>query len=416
MTIIIVPTEKCNFRCTGCFEPDEVHDGVGLEYNFNAIRRSLMEVWSGPYNGSDVCLHGGEPLLIPVSEIEKLLSLIYNLPWKNTGKRKGAVSIVTNGSLITDKHIELFKKYNVHVGLSCDGPPDLNIHRGPDPSNREVTSQYNQRMVALIKKLRKEKINVSGMCILHKENSGTKEKLQKLGGWLLWLKKEGIQGGRLNAIYSNNHPELELSNSEIYRVWRNLYNWNKKYDLRWNPVIEMEKNLLKDKGSHGYFFPKPCVYNQCNPFNTHTLSILPDGTIGCCDRTFSRGLYSRSTDKKKCGRYEALKQTECKGCKYWDICGGGCPEEGMGGDWRRKTRFCEAIYKTYSYIESKAGIEIIPQQQQHADNPHADKTHNNKPHGDKTHGDVHHGNKPHGDNPHMDSNHADDPDWRQENG
>ena len=242
MTIIIVPTEKCNFRCTGCFEPDEVHEGVGVQYNFNAIKRSLMEVWRGPYNGSDVCLHGGEPLLTPLPELEKLLDLIYNLPWKNTGKPKGAVSIVTNGSLITDKHIELFKKYNVYVGLSCDGPPESNIHRGPDPKNKKVTWDYNRQMVSLIKKLKNEGLNVSIMCILHKYNAGSKELRRKLLGWLVWLKEWGITGGRLNAMYSDRHPELELSNQELYQMWVNLYHFNKR---KVGFLISVLNNMIK---------------------------------------------------------------------------------------------------------------------------------------------------------------------------
>ncbi|MHC1624226.1 MAG: hypothetical protein ACXQTR_06540, partial [Candidatus Methanospirareceae archaeon] len=30
---------------------------------------------------------------------------------------------------------------------------------------------------------------------------------------------------------------------------------------------------------------------------------------------------------------------------------GGCPAEGIDGDWRNKTRFCKAIYDLYSEIE-----------------------------------------------------------------
>ena len=410
MTIIIVPTETCNFRCTGCFEPDAVHEGVGLKYNYNAIERSLLEVWNGSYRGSDVCLHGGEPLLTPLPELEKLMKLIHSLPW-GEGKTKGAVSIVTNGSLITDKHIELFKKYNVYVGLSCDGPPELNIHRGPDPKNREVTAEYNQQMKTLIVKLKNEGLNVSVMCIMHKYNAGTKEMRAKLTQWILWLKSLGITGGRLNPMYSDRHPELELSNAEILQNWVNIYHLNKKHNLRWNPLIEMEGNVRGDKGNHQSFFPKPCVHNQCNPFNTHTLSILPDGTIGCCDRTFNHGLYTRSIDGKPCGRYEALPQLDCKDCPYWGICGGGCPEEGIGGDWRRKTRFCEAIYKIYQYIEKQTGVTRTFTPVTHSDGPHSDDAHGDSNHGDQGHGDNPHGNKGHGDIPHGDSTHGDSPDW-----
>ena len=360
--------------------------------------------------------------MMPIKEFEKLVSLIYNLPWKRkdgTIGKKGAVSIVTNGSLITDEHIAIFKKYNVHVALSCDGPPSLNIHRGPDPSNSDVTASYNRKTKELIVKLRGEGVNLSVMCILHKYNASTPEMVKKLGGWLLWLKKQGVLGGRVNPMYSDKHPELELTAKEISRVWWNVYRWNEKYGLRWNPLMEMERNL---KGENNK--PQPCVHNKCDPFNTHTISVLPDGQIGNCDRTFTHGLYTRSLDGSKSGRYEALRQTDCKDCKYWRICQGGCPEEGIGGDWRRKTRFCEAIYRMYQSLERdlrKKGVtdliidtpeltETTVEDSNHGDNPHADEEHQDA-HGDMPHGDSTHGDMEHGDIAHGDSNHGDEVDY-----
>lgn len=414
MTIIVVPTERCNFQCTYCFEPQDVHDGVGFTYNFEAMKKSLYEIWEGAYHGSDVCLHGGEPLLMPIQEVEKLLSLIYNLPWSE-GKVKGTASIVTNGSNITDEHIKLFKKYNVNVALSCDGPPSGNLHRGPNPKDGKVTADYNRQMKNVIKKLRREKIKLSMMCILHRDNASDSEKLKALGKWMLWLKSLGVVNGRMNAVYSDKHPELELTNHQLHRAWINIYNWNKRYGMRWSPGPDMEKNLLHDKGNKKYFSPTPCSMAKCDPFNTHTISVLPDGTIGNCDRTFAHGIYSRSLSGTKCGRYEALRQTDCKDCKYWEICGGGCPEEGVGGDWRRKTRFCEAIYKTYEYIEEKLRQRgLVPKYSipEEESRPLGNRPHGDAPHGDSSHGDSGHGDMPHGDMPHGDSTHGDDVDWR----
>ena len=176
---------------------------------------------------------------------------------------------------------------------------------------------------------------------------------------------------------------------------------------------------------------------HCDPFNTHTLSILPDGTIGSCDRTFGRGMFPRSLNSNPCGRYEALRQTECSGCPRWNICGAGCPEEGIGGDWRRKTRWCETTKKIYSYIEGqlvKAGkiqsiapttsqlrgdkltysipdVELKNTNAYPMNSPHGDSTHGDEVHGDSTHGDV-----PHGDMPHGDSAHADDADYLRKGG
>ena len=432
MTIIIVPTEQCNHHCLYCFEPKDQRHGPKLPYNFERIKASLKDVWGGSYNGSAVCLHGGEPLLMNKVELERLMKLIYNLPWKcedGAIKPKGAVSIVTNGSMIDNEIITLFKRYNVYASLSCDGPPDLNVLRGPDPNDREKTRAYNLHLVEMMKKLRENDIPVSIMCILHRENASTMEKLKVLGAWMLWLSKMGITGGRVNPMYSDKYPKLELTNDELYRAWTFFHRLNKEYDLQWNPLIEMEKNLQEQKNS-------PCHFVGCDKFATCTLSIQPDGTIGNCDRTFANGLYLRSMDRSKSGRYEALAQTQCKGCRYWQVCYGMCPEEGIGGDWRNKSRFCEAVYKTYSYLEGilreeNPDIELVVDSapevtpaphgdtshgdKTHGDSTHGDETHGDAPHGDSGHGDAGHGDTSHGDIPHGDSNHGDSPDylWRR---
>jgi radical SAM protein with 4Fe4S-binding SPASM domain len=425
MTIIVVPTEKCNLRCRYCFEPEDQRIGFDIQYDFEKIKSSLLAVWAGPYNGSDVCLHGGEPTLIGATEFERLLDLIFNLPWKcgdGSIQPKGAVSLVTNATLIDDNMIRLFKKYNVYPAVSVDGPPELNVLRGPNPESEVATREYNDLIWKNIKKMRDAGLPVSIMCILHKGNASTVEQLQKLGNWLLKLRNLGITQGRLNPAYSDNHPEIELTNDELYRAYNYFYRVNKRYNLGWNPLREMESNLKEHKNS-------PCHFIGCDKFATPTLSIHPDGTIGNCDRTFSDGLYLRSQDRSTSGRYLALKQTQCRGCKYWTVCYGTCPQEGVGGDWRNKTRFCGAIYKTYSYIEKKIreetpGIELvvdnleavspmeIPGNTPHGDEAHGDSKHGDQAHGDSGHGDSYHGDAPHGDAPHGDSHHGDSPDWR----
>lgn len=400
MTIIFVPTEACNFKCSYCFEPESQRAEASMRFNLDAMKQGLIEVWSGPYRGSDICLHGGEFTICRREDIKEMMEFIYGF--------KGVVDIVTNGSLIDDELIEMFKKYNVHIGLSCDGPPDLNVLRGPNPSDKKVTKKYNVELNETLVQLRKENLPVSIMCILHTKNAGTQKKIDKLRAWMRWLANIGINGGRFNLMYGN--PKYELSLRQATHAWLELYEENKRLELDWNPFKEMTGNLMGEKVS-------PCSFSQCNIFNTKTLSILPDGSVGNCDRTFSEGIYLRSYDDTKSGRYEALHQNQCLNCKYWDICGGACPMEGQGNDWRNPTRFCDAIYDLYSRIErdlrregkmiiTDVGLPILD------DKPHGDSGHGDKPHGDSGHGDSGHGDMPHGDKPHGDSSHPDAPDWK----
>jgi len=79
---------------------------------------------------------------------------------------------------------------------------------------------------------------------------------------------------------------------------------------------------------------------------------MPDGNIARCDRCFQDGYYYIS-DRPITTRAEILQQTECKGCRYFEICGGGCAGEGVNGDVRRKTYYCEAYFGLYEFLEKK---------------------------------------------------------------
>lgn len=414
MTIIIIPTEKCNLKCLYCFEPEEQRTGLDYQYSYEAIERTLHEVWSGKYNGSDVCLHGGECTLIPIEELEKLLKLIHDLPWKGGGV-KGVSSIVTNGTLITNEHIELFKKYNTHVGISIDGPTSLNQLRGYEPFDDSLTTAYNNLINHTIKRLLDAGVSVSIMCILHTRNAGTVGDLERLGQWMKELVAMGITSGRFNPMYSDEFKEYELSNDQLFRAWNYLYRMTKWLKAGFNPMVEMRKNLIGKPNKRGYIQPSPCIFTKCDLFNTKTFTIMPDGSVANCDRTFAKGIYARSASDGDSGRYKSLEQTQCKGCRWWLSCVGGCPMEGEGGDWRNKTRFCGAIKKFYKFLEAdlarSEGIIYLGgiTAQETSTNVDGNVDHGDNPHGDNTHGDSHHGDSAHGDAPHADSNHADKP-------
>ena len=68
--------------------------------------------------GGPFTMFGGEALLVPEADLEELFR------WGD--ERWGSNGIQTNGVLINDEHVRMFKAYKVHVGISMDGPGELN--------------------------------------------------------------------------------------------------------------------------------------------------------------------------------------------------------------------------------------------------------------------------------------------------
>lgn len=339
MTILLMPTLACNFRCAHCFEGPANPELPNIPLNIEAMETTLAKLWEDPYyQGSGIGVHGGECLTVSPPVLEKMFQL--------QQKYEKQTSIVTNCSLINPSFIQLFKKYKTHVAVSVDGPPELNLLRGPKPFDEKVTAGYNKLLNKNIRLLRSENIGVSVMCIINKINSGSPKKVARMIEWFDELAAIGITGGRINPMYTDGSiKKYELNNDELlyaYKKYAQMTFANKT--LRWLPFREMVDNILG-------FSTTPCIFCDCDYLCTHTVTIYPDGSVGNCDRTFAGNCGERSVTGKRGGRGSALSQTQCDGCKYWKACHGGCPCEGLNGDWRNKTRFCEAIYGTYQFIE-----------------------------------------------------------------
>jgi len=311
-----------------------------MRYDLQKILES-MEQMHKTTRGNSFCMHGGECTLIPRGDFETILKKMYEL--------QGQSAIQTNGYTINNDLIRLFKNYRTNVGVSIDGDGELNALRG-FPDNPEKNRKYTDKVLANILKMKKEGIHVGIITVLHKVNASTTDKLEKLLKFILFLRSNDIKGGRLNLMWSN-HPEAkqyQLTPEQASNAWLFLYENLKQYpDHHWQPFREFVDNLLG-------FAQSSCSLGKCDYFCTYgAKTILPDGTLGNCDRTHQEEhAYTRASDKPTYERYEILKQTDCKGCRYWNVCFGGCPAEGVDGDWRNKTRWCEPIYSLYEKVES----------------------------------------------------------------
>jgi uncharacterized protein len=85
-----------------------------------AVARSLRELSSTQGRPFAVVLHGGEPLLLG---LVKLRQLIFSL--RNALPGECAISIQTNGILLTEEILDLCSATRVTVSLSIDGPPHV---------------------------------------------------------------------------------------------------------------------------------------------------------------------------------------------------------------------------------------------------------------------------------------------------
>jgi len=336
---------------------------IDKEYDMNEIL-SRLEEYKENYPTETPGFHGGEPLLMKTEDMESLMEWI----WENYGE---GGHIQTNGTMIGDQHIELFKEYEWTVGVSCDGPGELNDHRVAYEGGEDVTRNHTEKTNKNIRRLAEEGINVGVIVVLQEGNAGTDEKLERLLEWMTDLAEYGVSGHFNPAIpYEDIQEDISLSSERLKEVYLRVWEWVKADpDHQWDPMEQYIDNLLG-------LDLQNCVNNKCDVFNAGSAKIITgEGETTGCGKTWSAAgdggvfLQGESTgnefnDTEE--RYEMLRKTPgpafvddstpdmggCEGCKFWNVCQGGCPSSGMGFDYRNRTVWCEAKYALYQEVEN----------------------------------------------------------------
>jgi uncharacterized protein len=175
----------CNLSCLYCYQnPQRDAGNVRAHYDLDRMK-AAVKAEGGPFT-----LFGGEPLLLPLDDLENLWA------WGLAEFERN--SLQTNGTLVTEQHIELFKRYKVHVGISIDGPGPLNDLRWYGSVDR--TREATQKSEAAIARLCQAGLTPSIIITLHRLNA-IADALPVLLDWVSGLDRLGLRHSRLFPTY-----------------------------------------------------------------------------------------------------------------------------------------------------------------------------------------------------------------------
>ena len=175
---------NCNIACQYCYQnPQRDAGNLTKSYDLDKMKAAVER------EGGHFVLFGGEPLMVPEDNLESL--------WAWGLEKYGSNGIQTNGTLINDRHVRMFKQYKVHVGLSIDGPGPLNDVRWA--GTLEKTREQTAKSEAAIARLLAEGVAVSLIATLHRNNA-TGDKLAVMHDWFRALDRAGLLSARLHIL------------------------------------------------------------------------------------------------------------------------------------------------------------------------------------------------------------------------
>lgn len=343
MTIEVLPLgTRCQLACRYCYQ-DPIRDAgnqVSADYDMHAMKRALEK------ENYQFTLFGGEPLLMPLEDLEEL--------WRWGQERFGANNVQTSGALVTDAHLELFRKYDVAVGLSLDGPGALNDVRWAGSVAR--TRAATQHAEGVLYRLLEVGHPVGLITTLHRGNASA-QYLPELLDWFRELDRRGLRNTNLHLLEVESEDVRDkwaLSEDELVTALLACVDLHSELErLVMQPITDMVELLLGDDRSVS------CTWNACDAGTTRAVQGIDGrGEKVNCSRTNKAGVDLPKADRELMVRPLALYHVPqehggCAGCRFWYACKGHCPGEAEQGDWRRKTEHCGTLKRVFGELERR---------------------------------------------------------------
>ncbi len=361
--LYLLVTEGCDMKCSYCFEDapfvilpfQEQHMSLETAKKGVDLFAKLNKRYGDPNKNKTIHFYGGEPMMNR-RVIESVAPYIRELKQSGSLPKSCRMAIVTNGLLLDEAAARFFAENEITVGLSLDGPEDLNnLYRLPKKKGVNAFER-TMRALSILQDCGARvglSVTLTPPAIDHFE--------ELLDFFLHRVGK--VDGISLNLLHFNRNvvppsdyydraARCQLAAFEHFRE-AGIY---EERVMRKTKAFVEQRPMLGDCGALG---------NQ--------LIVAPDGRIGVCQdfikpRTYFHGNVSEdNADPIAEGLFDGWKRRspffmeQCFDCPAISICGGGCPasaELKTGSRWNIDERACPhskltlewLIWETYAQI------------------------------------------------------------------
>lgn len=343
--VMIIPTLNCPSNCKYCWGSEKNSQMMSTE-----IIDQIIE-WLKDFRDDDVhfTFHGGEPLLAGYDFYKYSLEKLSQLP------NVEGFSLQSNIWLLTPEMVDLFKKYNIAISTSIDGPEDINDYQRGEGYFKKTMDNY---------KLAKDNgLNVNFVLTVTDYSKDFSDDLYDF-----------FKDNQMNLKIHAALPSLRGDNADPWALDQEehgklLIDWLDKYlyDLDKFSIMDLDhiaKSALRRRGTL-------CTFADC--IGT-TLAVGADGSIYPCYRFVGMDEYVLGNvanypsfdDLKTSDAWTKLQEfreyvgENCKKCRHLKYCEGGCPYNAIvsAGTSKAVDPQCTAYKMIFDEVSKKANKEF----------------------------------------------------------
>lgn len=359
INFLIKPASSlCNLRCKYCFYVDEAANrscaSMGImskETATELIRSAYRQIEPGGW--VSFAFQGGEPT---VAGLDFFRFFVRTAEQEKPDRVHISFSIQTNGMLLTEEWAEFFHDKKFLVGISLDGFKELHdLHRVDADGNGTW-----KRLCNSVTLLQKHWVDINALCVVTKRCACSPHKayeaLKKLGfqymQFIACLDPIGQDRGCMP--WSLTPEDYGKFLCQLFDLWYQDWEKGQYHSIRlFDDYIHL---MLGDTGA------STCATcGQCGGY----FVVEADGSVYPCDffalddwKAGQIGVQSLSeiADSQPFRRFLTWgtdKPSECKACRWRQLCNGGCKNDWIMEHGNSRNYYCSSFQMLFRYAESR---------------------------------------------------------------
>lgn len=326
-------TQICNLKCTYCAAGGdgtygEAINKISVEKTLPQLKFFLESLKPGAqFNLSFV---GGEPFLYP-----EAMKVIYDYILLQTAGLDITCKfmVTTNGTLMTEKTIEMLKTMKIHITVSLDGDASINDQVRPSKDGKSSTAATLKGIEKLVQ-IRQHLASIGIASVSSAENMRVKESY-------LFFKTLNVDWYDFNFSYTE---KSQAAQNEFMKQMTEIA------ELAWRSGGENELRKIKTFNTYfDTFDSQQRIENFCGAGKSYLMIDAKNRLYTCPwvvgenEEIVGEG---SQLDYDKLGKYQKplIELNNCQSCWARFVCGGGCMyihREHTGDKHKKDVLFCE---------------------------------------------------------------------------